>query len=115
MIPGGFRIYTTRKLAAPSFVVSVPELPALLEGSNAYPNPFTNETRISLGEEGLSGGVVEIYDGAGRMILSRKIEAGSSEFTWDGRSQGGTTQPAGLYIIRISDGMRFATRKVVKM
>jgi hypothetical protein len=51
---------------------------------------------------------VSISDAAGRAVIERRIEATGSEH----RIGLGSLHP-GLYLVRVSDGVRAATRKLV--
>lgn len=63
----------------------------------AYPNPFKTTLHIPV----LNSSFVEVFDILGRRVLSERIEAGQTAFTWTPRNIG-----YGVYFVRIGATMR---------
>lgn len=82
------------------------------------PNPFSTRTQIEfaipagsevpvwLGVHDLNGRLV-------RVLVDQRRGSGRNKVEWDGRSDGGAPNPAGVYFITIRAGNFKATRKVV--
>lgn len=75
----------------------------------AVPNPAHGIARFSVHAPAGGLGSVEVCDLAGRRVRGiGGVELGAGERTieWDGRSDGGVRQPAGLYFVRLRSGSR---------
>ncbi len=80
--------------------VPQPTAPARL---HAAPNPFNPQTTIELSLERPERVVVAVYDLAGHRVawLHRgRLDAGDHTWVWDGRSDAGVRQGAGMYLCR---------------
>jgi hypothetical protein len=88
-----------------------------------YPNPFKESTNLTLR---LSAALesyqvrMMIYDLQGRQVAAIKdglLEAGTHEFTWNGRDQSGRKLPAGIYLCKTevasANGNRVFTHKLI--
>jgi hypothetical protein len=64
-----------------------------------YPNPATKYFSIS----GIQKGTIEIFNAIGKLIYSEKIKSEPIYFN----------QPSGIYFVRVSDGERVWTQKLV--
>jgi len=88
-------------------LLGVEEMPEMPDGTalQNYPNPFSHETRIPVKLEKKSLVDAAVYDLQGRRVYdlspSSTLEAGSYNFTWDGRSNSGHALPDGIYLYRI--------------
>ncbi len=88
----------------------------------AFPDPFSNATKIRYSVGGTLGSGVPvsltIVDRAGRVVrrlVNRPLAAGMHSATWDGRDDSGRKLSAGVYLYRLSVGEFSTTRKMVKM
>lgn len=83
-----------------------------------FPNPFAQETRIE-GRLAEAGSIrLEVFDLAGRMVVSLASgtrDAGGFSVVWDGRSTTGREAPAGLYVIRLITPRGTATVRALKV
>jgi hypothetical protein len=83
------------------------------------PNPFTKGTMIrfdapAAGERAR----VEVLDIAGRHVatlLDRFVVGGGQGAMWDGRRDGGTAVPAGVYLCRLEMAGRTETHKLLRL
>lgn len=82
-----------------------------LAGVRNYPNPFSDETRITMshvGKEGNLHALVEVFDLMGRNVarLAKQVTStGDGELeplAWDGRDQWGNLLPTGIYLYRLT-------------
>ena len=101
----------------PSPEPGLPAAPIMsLALSRASPNPARTGTVVLLEvPAGDAGGVLEVYDVAGRRVrrLWGSVEAGRHEVSWDLRREQGSRVAAGVYFIRFSTEGVGMTRKVV--
>ncbi len=91
-------------------------LPRFLKLAAPYPNPFQNETAISLSvPAGVPTLVVQVFDAQGRLIrnLDAKASWGSQVIRWDGMDDQGRRAPGGLYFIRAATPGGQAVRRVL--
>lgn len=61
---------------------------------------------------------VAVYDLAGRMVrllLDDRQPAGLHDVAWDGRREGGTQVPAGVYVVRAAVEGRTVSRAIVRV
>jgi len=83
--------------------------PSQLAVSIIGANPFT--AAASLDVTAPEGGLLRIYDLAGRVLLEQRVESGS--FTWNSAS-GAVAQP-GLYFVVLGDGTSTVSCRLVKL
>lgn len=99
--------------------VTDPPLVALTGGfRGSYPNPFRAETglRFVLGRPGdLEVGVFDLAGRKVRTLERRSATAGEHVLVWDGRSDDGHDQPAGIYLVRYAADGRSGSARVVKL
>ncbi len=86
--------------------VAVPGMPVTptLAYQGAWPNPFNPSTSIRLALDRSSVVRIAIHgvDGrAVRQLHDGALSAGTHEFSWDGRNDGGRALASGLYLVRI--------------
>lgn len=75
-----------------------------------YPNPFTSEIFIDLGEQNTTDLIIEVRNSLGVLMLVDKIEEQNSNHTLRLNSD----LPAGLYVIMIISDTEIVNRKVIK-
>jgi hypothetical protein len=76
------------------------------------PNPSPAPVWIGYDGTGDSVAFAEIYDVAGRLI--RRLHAnGDFQIQWDGRDSRDLPAPAGVYFIRVDDGISFDSGRIV--
>ncbi len=85
-----------------------------LKISPSYPNPFRNSTSFQVTGAGKDSGKIKIYNLRGQMIRELKPQA-SGEYTWDGMDHRGSSVSSGIYFARVSDGGRYAQRKLIRL
>jgi len=83
------------------------DLPKAFTMYQNYPNPFNPMTVIEVavpqGEDGQTGDrtTLRVYSVRGRLVrtlFEGSLEPGYHSFVWDGRTDGGTAVPSGIYI-----------------
>jgi hypothetical protein len=92
--------------------------PAGLWLRSGYPNPFQTGTSVAFGLPKAGTVRLTIYDVQGRRVkavLHRFVEAGPQTVSWDGRSEGGTICPSGVYFLRLEWRGRIRTQKLLLM
>ncbi len=75
-----------------------------------YPNPFSNETRITV-KNNYEAFTVQIYTIDGRIVCN-ETEAGN-EFVWRGESTSGQKLQPGIYICKVQIGSEIFTSKII--
>ena len=83
--------------------------PNITSITNSYPNPFNSQTAIVYFVADI-GPIpaqinIDIYDIMGRKVrklVDERKEVGQHTITWDGRNDGGSDCPSGVYFARIS-------------
>ena len=84
--------------------------------SENRPEPFTGETRFTVTLPKATAVDLGVYDVTGRRIATLhhgQLEAGVSEFRWNGRMDGGERAQNGIYFYRATADGRTASRKMV--
>ena len=91
---------------------ALPPAPAL---RGAFPNPFNPRTDIAFDLPRATTCRLQVFDAAGRLVrtlVDGPRSAGRHTVTWDGRDDGGTARPSGLYLVRLATPGANLTRKV---
>lgn len=120
LLPGEYRLYTSKRIARPSFLTSV-DGPFIPDGTESiafrvYPNPFEEETLISFaGEDEYQPHIVEIFAAEGTPMRIMTVPAGIIGVTWDGRSNGGNKVACGVYYIRVTSGRLHSVKKIIRL
>ena len=94
---------------------NTPALTALSVLQN-HPNPFTGTTELEIGLPSRSDISVDVYDVAGRRVMSRVLpgqKAGWQRFAFDGRDDAGRMLSSGVYFFRVSANRETLTRKIM--
>jgi hypothetical protein len=108
-----YAINNATLFAVGSSLLAAPPLPGApaLSLSAARPNPFTRGTTLQFQLAGARRVTAEVIDLSGRrvrLLQDGVLSAGVHVLSWDGRDA-----PPGLYFVRVSDGVRVASRKVL--
>jgi 1,4-alpha-glucan branching enzyme len=114
LLQGEYRLFTTKQLARPSFLLSV-ESPTDAGDSglifDAYPNPFSEELVISFaGADEYRPHTVEIFSADGARVRMMAVPAGISDITVDGAGIA-----AGICYIKVTAGRVSQMQKVIKI
>lgn len=70
----------------------------------AWPNPFNPRTDISFELAAPAEVELAIYDLSGRRVrqlMAGRLDAGTAQFSWDGRDASATALPSGVYFARL--------------
>ncbi len=99
-------------------ITSVPDggvIPSATSLGSPMPNPFNPRITISF-NVGQTGNVdLNIYDLGGRLIknlATQEFEVGQYTRRWDGRDNGGSMMPAGVYLVRIQGVTSTDSKKI---
>jgi predicted extracellular nuclease len=79
-----------------------------LDVSSPFPNPFTGTVSLRVSGDKLAAAV---FDAAGRLVTT--VSAANGTVTWGGHDNAGRDVPAGVYLVRVSDGVSTRARKVL--
>jgi glycosidase len=114
LVPGEYRVYTTRRQSKPNLAVSAEEELAV-QSFSLYPNPArgqvqiewvaTRPEQVSLDVLDLQGRVVA------RLLAGEALGMGAFQYTWDGMNAQGQQAAAGLYVLRLQGGSRALSRR----
>ncbi len=74
------------------------------------PNPFNAALTIEFTPTSESM-KIEIFNISGRILRDFEFGIEQNRIVWDGRDQSGAQMPAGIYLVRISDGKTYKTHK----
>jgi len=93
--------------------VNTPEVSNVL--IDAFPNPFSGSTRISITTPGTGPISVGIFDVSGRRVrtLFSSVAAGDRAIDWDGTSDRGVRLPSGIYFCRFESAAGRVVRRLV--
>ena len=97
-------------------VTAIVKAPALFELNQNFPNPFHGMTRFSYLLPQDSWITISVFDLTGREValLKRGMSGmGEGMLQWDGRDAKGKRVSDGLYLLKMSDGLRTAVRRMV--
>ncbi|MCK4304016.1 MAG: hypothetical protein KAY24_07240 [Candidatus Eisenbacteria sp.] len=86
--------------------------------SPAAPNPVVGAARWHLSLPKARCVTARIYDPAGRLVstlVNSFLEAGSHEFSWDGKAANGRATPGGIYFLHLRAGQSQTVRKLVRL
>ena len=120
--PGEFHIFTTVKLPTPdgdilSDVIELDnELPIQYSLAQNYPNPFNPTTviRFSIPQNSFVNlGVYNILGQKVRTLLSKEMNAGNFEITWNGENDFNEKLSSGIYFYRIDAENFNQTKKMI--
>jgi hypothetical protein len=114
LIPGEYRLYTSKKISRPSFLLSIDDnVSGEISGEllfDIYPNPFSEEMRIKFtGENEYQPHTVEIFSADGARVRIISCPAGISEVPLDGADFAG-----GIYYVRVTSGRLHSVKKIVR-
>ena len=83
-----------------------------------YPNPTAGPTTISWSAPSSGTQRIELFDPSGRLLrtlLDERRGSGRASLLWDGSGDSGRPLPAGVYLLRRTDGGGSETVKVQKL
>ncbi len=124
-IPGGYELWMSclsRGIAVLTVqgsptAVSPGAAPAVrLALAQNEPNPFRGGTRIEFALPEAGDARLDIYDVSGRLVrrlVGGTLAAGNHEVQWDGRTDGATSLPSGIYLYRLEVGGEVAQRRML--
>ncbi len=113
LMQGEYRLYTSKQIARPSFLLGVQE-PVAADGEGVLfevsPNPFSDWAKVFFSEESsIRPRNLELFSVNGARIRTMVIPAGISEVEIDGGDLS-----TGVYYVRVTSGRDSSVRKVVR-
>ena len=82
------------------------------------PNPFRSNTKFEFALPQAGRTDLTVYDVSGRRVktlLSRDLDAGRFDVTWDGRDENGRMTAPGVYFVRIQSGQFSDVKKSIRL
>jgi hypothetical protein len=125
LITGGYELWmscASRGLAvlaveSPTAAVDPGEAPAVrLTLAQNQPNPFRAGTQIHFGLPETESVRLDVFDVTGRLVrrlVDGTLQAGDHAVEWDGRANGRTSLPSGVYLYRLEAGGEVAQRRML--
>ncbi len=93
-------------------------VPVPVHEITAYPNPMNQQCNISIKTNPDALLDISIYNLRGQMVRNwsaRSSKSGDIALVWVAEQDNGNRVPNGFYLIRVSDGIRSQSKKVLKM
>jgi glycosidase len=117
--PGAYRLYTSKKLKTPQFVLGINDPSALPDKGMlfVYPNPSAgnfNFVVTSGHAQIIQLSIMDIFGKMIRNLATEEMVRGTEIFEWDGRTGSGSLAPAGLYFVRLITPGYQQTIKILK-
>jgi cathepsin K len=100
----------------PDGTSGIGDLPGKLAISGVVPNPFNPSTRVSFDLPARTHVRLAVYDMRGREVrtlINTPMAPGSHQVSWNGRSNAGAIQAAGVYLMRLATDKGQVTQKIV--
>ncbi len=113
LVQGEYRIYTSKQVARPSFLLGVEE-PVADDGEGilfgVYPNPFREKAVIEFtGDDQYQPHMVEVITATGAVVRMISTPAGINELELDG-----SALDAGIYYLKVTAGRASAVKRVIR-
>ncbi len=108
--------YTVMKVSGGNVDVGPAALPAAYRLRPAAPNPFRDRTTIAFDLPSAGHVSLMVYDLLGRRVATLATEplpAGTHVRRWDGKGDGGSLAPAGVYFCRLRSAAFAETRGIL--
>jgi hypothetical protein len=119
LLPGEYKLYTTRKLPSPKLIIGIEEYQSPEEKLIVlvFPNPSAGEFTIEIGSRYPGPSLVSIVNLSGRVVrqLNTTISGDGLQIVkWDGRTSDGSVAPSGIYLVNVKMPMGSKTVKIIK-
>ncbi len=79
---------------------------------SAWPSVVSDRTLLRFDRPVDGGGMVRVYDLAGRVVREMSVPSGATNLAWDTRDGNGASVASGVYVARLEAGRNQATRKL---
>ncbi len=113
LVQGEYRVYTSKQVSRPSFLLGVEEPVAGDDEGvlfTVYPNPFRDRAVIKFaGDDQYQPHMVEVIAATGAVVQVMNTPAGVDDITLDGSSL-----DAGIYYLKVTSGRVSAVQRVVR-
>lgn len=93
------------------------EKPASLALTQNFPNPFSGHTTITFEVSAPQRVEVQVINSLGqkvRILENAVLDEGEYRLNWDGKNEGGSAMPSGLYYLKINGTDSNISRKLIK-
>lgn len=103
---------------AGSTAAETSDLPVRFDVAPAWPNPFAGRTSLLLDLPAAGNVSADVFDAAGRRVarlVDGVLPPGRHPIEWDGRTDAGSTAPAGVFAVRVRADATVMTRLVVHL
>jgi hypothetical protein len=90
----------------------------LFDGIRVSPNPFYDNVTIQFNmAPDVSKVQAQVYDVMGRKVadFSQALRSGYNSFSWNGAGPDGIALPAGTYLLKVTNGGKTDTAKLIKL
>jgi len=117
LIPGEFKIFTTKRLSVPESGIAVDveendnEIPTSISLNQNYPNPFNPTTKIEYSIAGAGNVTLKVFDLLGREVgtlVNQSKQAGNYSVEFDA-----SQLSSGVYIYQLKSGNTLLTKKMI--
>jgi quinoprotein glucose dehydrogenase len=103
---------TIQRISYPHFAGVTDRRPTNVQ-LTAWPNPWNDEIRFQL-PPGVATGMLEIFGLEGRRVARLEVPR-TGVLRWNGRGDGGSAVPSGVYFARVDVPGGKATRRLIKL
>ena len=106
-----------RAFVSEPLLVSAAAVPAAPVVRPVAPNPSGVPVEFVIDSPAVGEVTIRVFDARGaevRVVYRGALDMGTSEFTWDGRNEGGHPVPAGVYFVTVVAGGNRSSQKFVR-
>ena len=111
-----YKAYTLWAPACGGLITGQADLPPASSPLTVWPNPFNPRLTVEFMVTGTAPVTVSVFDLRGRKLRALaegRHESGRHAVHWDGRDRTGRIMAAGVYIVRLEQGGRASSRRVI--
>ncbi|NOY37804.1 MAG: T9SS type A sorting domain-containing protein [Chlorobi bacterium] len=117
LIPGEYRLYTTKKLGSPDITAGIhtPGIQGEITGLRIYPNPAEGPVQILFPSKGYRTATISLFDPLGKLILNKTLltSPGITVLKLDPADALKQEDIRGFYLLRIRTEGKTSIRKLV--
>jgi len=87
--------------------------------TSVYPNPFSNQLNLNIRgikvNKPLKASMFNIKGQKIKTLFNGTTKSAEQNLTWDGRDETGNYTANSIYFIKVEQGSRFVTQKIIKL